>query len=180
MTLPLYPPPIRNLDIAGRPFPPPSSSSNPGGLATVLSVRPPYLEPPPGATHFLVSFSTTVASGVRSALFSLDASGNIVFPSAAVVLPDNSECRISAVEIGGDAPVGAPTLFFSLATQDGTRRYNGFDNVPLPGRGGIYAVGFEPILHIRDRNAFVGGWAENTGASGRYVEMFIQGWFWSV
>lgn len=179
MTLPTYPPPIRPTDIAGRPFPPPGASLNPGGLQSVQSYRAPYLEPPATASHFLVAFSTTVASGARIPLFSVVA-GNIVFPSAAVVLPDQSECRISAVEIGGDAPLGAPTLFFSLATQDGTKRYNGFDNVPLPGRGGIYAVGFEPILWVRDRNAFIGGWVENTGASGRYVEMFIQGWFWSV
>lgn len=176
---PTYPPPIRPRDISGNEFPP---FSLPGGrdVQTILSVRPKYIEAPPDSTQFLVSFSTTVAAGARVALFTLDASSNIVFPSCAILLPDNVECRVSAVAIGGDSPTGAPTLFFSIANKDGTRRYNGFENVPLPGRGGIFAVGFEPIMYIRDRNAFIGGWAENLGASGRYVEMFMQGWYWSV
>jgi len=181
MTLPLpaYPPPIRNKDISGNDFPPLSLT---GGrdISSILSVRPAYIEAPANSTQFLVAFSTTVASGVRVALFTLDASSNIVFPSAAILLPDTVECRVSAVAIGGDSPAGAPTLFFSLANKDGSKRYNGFENVPLPGRGGIYAVGFEPIMWIRDRNAFIGGWVENQGASARYVEMFIQGWYWSV
>lgn len=174
----LWPVPVRRRDISGNEFPPTYN----GGIDApqVLQLRPKYLEPPPDANHFLVSFSTTVAAGATTALFTLDGQGNPVDPSAAVVIPQNAQCRVSAVEIGGDAPLGAPTLFFSLRDRVGQRRYNGFSNVPLPGRGALFAVGFEPVVWVQDQQAFIGGWVENQGASGRYVEMFIQGWFFTV
>jgi len=170
--------PIRDRDISGNRLPPPRATGQDyaGG---VLTIRPPQFEPPPGAREFIASFSVLApGGGVLTPLFTLDGNGNLVLPSCAVQLPQDTTARISGVTIGGDTNVGTPILTFSIRDKSGQRAYGGWDAIGLPGRGGVVAVGIEPFTVIYESSAFFGGWVINTDAGNRYAEMMMQGWMW--
>ena len=168
------PTPARQRDISSNRFPDPNQQ----GTQTVLQIRPPQFEPPPGAREFIVSYSVMAAgAGASTPLFVL-VTDVIQIPSAAVQLGQDEQARISGVSIGGDTPTGAPVLTFSIRDKIGQAFLPGWEGIGLPGRGGIVAVGLEPYTFIQTPGIFFGGWVVNTDAGARYAEMMIQGWIW--
>lgn len=171
-------PPIRPRDISGKPFPPATLGGNQYGGAFV-TLRPPQFEPPPEGREFIVSYSVLAAASATTALFVLDVNGNIVAPSCAVQLSENTVARISGVSIGGDVPVGAPVLTFRITRdKQGNEAYGGWEGLALPGRGGIVAIGLDVFTMITAPGSFFGGFVTNTSAAPRYSEMLLQGWLW--
>ena len=173
MTLP---PIIRGRDIGGARFPK-STQLATATAAAVPVVQPPNIVPREGAVEFIKAFSILVPGNTTQAMFTVDAAGNPT-GGAAMLLAQNNKARISGFLMEGESPLGSPVLFFSIRTDpQGNQRWQPFDSIGLPARGGISSIGLEPFTVI-PAGYFFGAFVQNTDGAAHYASVVMQGWMY--